>query len=273
MAETPKVWFITGASRGFGRVWAAAALERGDLVAATARDVGALADLVEQHPDRLLPIRLDVTDRAAVLDAVAATRTRFGRIDVVVANAGFGLFGAVEEVAEAAARRQFEVNVFGVLWVLQAAAPILRAQGGGRVLLTSSFGGLISFGTAGLYGASKYALEGLGESFALELRDAGVAVTLLEPAAYSTGFSGPSAEQADPIAAYDGVRARTGEVFAAMPPGDPQHTADAVLRLVDMAEPPRRMLLGAHVLPLVLDAYAARIEEWRRGRAMSEGAQ
>ena len=270
---TGKAWFITGSSRGFGRVWAEAALDRGDRVALTARDTAAVADLVERYPGRTVVIELDVTDRDAVFAAVNETVDRFGRLDVVVGNAGFGLFGALEETGEADARRQIEVNLFGNLWLLQAIAPILRSQGSGHVLLTSSFGGLISFGTAGLYGASKYALEALGDSFAQEMSDVGATVTLIEPAAYATDFGGSSATQAEQLPAYDEARRRTGEVFSRMPAGDPRHTAAAVLDLVDRDEPPRRLLLGAHVLPLVLAEYDDRIRGWRADRSVTDDAQ
>jgi len=267
-----KVWFVTGASRGFGRVWAEAALARGDRAVVTARDAASVADLADRHGDRVLALSLEVTDRAAVLAAVRRGLEEFGRLDVVVANAGHGLFGAVEETTEAAARRQLEVNVLGVVWLLQAVAPVLRAQQGGRVLLTSSFGGLVSFPTAGLYGASKYAVEGLGESFALEMADFDVRVTLVEPAAYATDFMGTS-EQTEAMPAYDGARRRTGEFFEQMPPGDPAHTARAVLEVVDADEPPLRLLLGAHVLPVVLDTYEERISTWRDHEDRTAGAQ
>ncbi|ALE83522.1 SDR family NAD(P)-dependent oxidoreductase [Pseudonocardia sp. HH130629-09] len=267
-----KVWFVTGSSRGFGRVWAEAALRRGDRVVVTARDVSSVEDLVAQYPDQAVAMTLDVTDRAAVFAAVAQGVERFGRLDVVVANAGHGLFGALEETTEASARRQIEVNLFGVVWLLQAVAPILREQRHGHVLITSSFGGLISFPTAALYGASKYAVEGLGESFAQETSDFGVKVTLVEPAAYVTGF-GSAGEQTEPHPAYDAARARTGKVFAEMPVADPAHTDRAVLDLVDMAEPPLRLLLGAHVLPLVVGTYEDRIGSWRSLESVAVAAQ
>src|ERR687885_528068 len=136
-----KTWFITGASRGFGREWAIAALERGDTVAATARDTATLADLVERFGDKILPIQLDVDDREAGIAAVKQAHDRFGRLDVVVNNAGYGQFGMIEEIFEAEARAQFETNVFGALWVTQAALPFLRQNGGGHVLQVSSIGG------------------------------------------------------------------------------------------------------------------------------------
>ena len=145
-----KVWFITGTSKGFGRVWAEAALERGDRVAATARDTSTLDDLVERYGDSVLPIGLDVTDKVAIDAAVAATHDRFGALDVVVNNAGYGQFGLIEEVSEAEARAQFETNVFGALWVTQAALPILREQESGHILQVSSIGGISAFPNIGI---------------------------------------------------------------------------------------------------------------------------
>jgi NADP-dependent 3-hydroxy acid dehydrogenase YdfG len=150
MALATKTWFITGASRGFGRAWAQAALERGDRVAATARDVSTLDDLAAAHPEALLPVTLDVTDRDAAFAAVAAAHERFGRLDVVVNNAGYGLFGAIEEVDEAQARAQLDTNLLGALWVTQAALPILRGQRSGHILQVSSIGGIAAFPLVGL---------------------------------------------------------------------------------------------------------------------------
>src|ERR1700712_3933980 len=159
-----KVWFITGASRGFGREWAIAALERGDSVAATARDTATLADLVEKFGEAILPIRLDVDDREADLAAVQQAHDRFGRLDVVVNNAGFGQFGMIEEISEAEARAQFETNVFGALWITQAALPYLRAQGSGHIVKVSSIGGISAFPNIGIYNASQWALEGISQA-------------------------------------------------------------------------------------------------------------
>src|SRR6476661_287787 len=165
----PKVWFITGTSKGFGRIWAAAALDRGDKVAATARDTATLQDLVERHGDAVLPIELDVTDRAADFAAVAQAHDHFGRLDVVVNNAGYGLFGTVEEVTEEQARAQIETNLFGALWVAKAALPILREQGSGHILQVSSIGGVNAFAILGLYHASKWGLEGFSQALAAEV--------------------------------------------------------------------------------------------------------
>ena len=167
---TSKVWFITGSSKGFGRVWVEAALARGDRVAATARDVSALKDLAGKYGDAIAAIKLDVNDKRAVDAAVAEAHRRFGRLDVVINNAGYGQFGAIEEITEAEARAQIETNVFGALWVTQAALPIMRAQGSGHIIQISSIGGVNAFPNLGLYHASKWALEGFSQALAARSR-------------------------------------------------------------------------------------------------------
>ncbi len=165
-----KVWFITGTSRGFGREWAIAALQRGEKVAATARDTASLADLVDTYGDAILPIQLDVTDRAADFAAVKQAHDHFGRLDVVVNNAGYGQFGFIEELSEQDARDQIETNVFGALWVTQAALPYLREQRSGHIIQVSSIGGITAFPLVGIYHASKWALEGFSQALARRWR-------------------------------------------------------------------------------------------------------
>ena len=181
MPASPRVWFITGTSKGFGRVWAQAALERGDKVAATARDAGSLEDLVERHGENVLAIELDVTDTAAVEAAVKQAHEHFGRLDVVINNAGYGLFGTIEEVTEEQARAQIETNLFGALWVTKAVLPYLREQGSGHIIQVSSIGGVQAFPTVGLYHASKWGLEGFTQALDAEVREMGIHVTLVEP--------------------------------------------------------------------------------------------
>src|ERR1700754_742887 len=184
-----KVWFITGASRGSGREWAIAALERGDKVAATARDTATLDDLAEKYGDALLPIRLDVTDRDADFAAVKQAHDHFGRLDIVVNNAGYGHFGFIEELTEAEARAQIETNLFGALWVTQAALPLLRAQRSGHIIQVSSIGGISAFQHGGIYHASKWGLEGFSPSLAQEIAPFNIHVTLIEPAGFSTDWA------------------------------------------------------------------------------------
>ncbi len=204
-----KIWFITGASRGFGRTWTEAALERGDSVVATAHDTATLTDLVDRFGDRVLPLRLDVTDRAAAFEVVAKAHSHFGRLDVIVNNAGYGLLGAVEELGEDDLRRIIDTNVFGAIWVTQAAIPFLREQRSGHILQVSSIGGITAYPYVGGYNASKWALEGISQALAGELAPFGIKVTLIEPDSFATGF-GATASFVDPNPAYDPLRASLG---------------------------------------------------------------
>ena len=270
---TTKVWFITGTSKGFGRIWAEAALARGDRVAATARNVATLALLVERYGEAVAALPLDVTHRAAVQTAVSQAHERFGRLDVVVNNAGYGLFGAVEEVSEAEARAQMETNVFGALWVTQAVLPILRAQGSGHIVQVSSIAGVTALPNLGLYHASKWALEGFSQSLAREVAGFGIKVTLIEPGGFATDWRGSSAKRAEPNPAYDAARAQNEALRARNTPGDPEATASAILKVVDAAEPPLRVFFGSGGLPLARREYAERLETWERWNGVSVEAQ
>ena len=270
----PKVWFITGTSRGFGREWAIAALERGDSVAATARDVTSLDDLAKQFGDRLLPIALDVTDRDADFAAVRQAQERFGRLDVVVNNAGYGQFGMVEELSEQDARAQLETNLFGALWVTQAALPYLRDQGSGHLIQVSSIGGISAFPNIGMYNASKWALEGISQSLAQEVASFGVKVTVVEPGAYATDWSGSSARHAEPLPAYDEYRQEAQRQRAARvaSPGDPVATRAAILAVVDAPEPPLRIFFGDGPLAIASRDYESRLATWREWEPVSIAA-
>jgi NAD(P)-dependent dehydrogenase (short-subunit alcohol dehydrogenase family) len=270
---TEKIWFITGTSRGFGRVWAEAALARGDKVAATARDVKSLAPLVDRYADRIAAIALDVTDRAAVFRAVAQAHERFGRLDVAVNNAGYGLFGAIEEISEANARAQIETNLFGALWVTQAVLPLMRAQGSGHILQVSSIGGVNAFPTVGLYHASKWGLEGFSQALATEVAGFGIKVTLVEPGGYATDWGGSSAVRSGEMPAYAAARAGIASLRGSFKPGDPQATAAAILKLVDAAEPPLRLFLGTTGLPMTRAEYAKRLQVWEQWNDVAVAAQ
>jgi NAD(P)-dependent dehydrogenase (short-subunit alcohol dehydrogenase family) len=271
-----KTWFITGTSRGFGREWAAAALERGDSVAATARDASSLDDLVEQYGDRILALTLDVTDRDAAFAAVKQAHDRFGRLDVVVNNAGYGHFGFVEELSEQDARDQMETNLFGALWVTQAALPFLREQGSGHIVQVSSIGGISAFPVVGMYHASKWALEGLSQALAQEVAGFGIHVTLVEPGGFSTDWAGSSARHSEPLPAYDDLREETHRARAARNtsgPGDPKASAEAILRVVDAEEPPLRVFFGAAPLSIAKADYASRLETWEAWDDVAQLAQ
>lgn len=269
-----KTWFITGTSRGFGREWAIAALERGDRVAATARDTSTLDDLTAAYGDAVLPLTLDVTDRAAVTDAVRAAHAALGRLDVVVNNAGYGQFGAIEEISEAQARAQIETNLFGALWVTQAALPYLRAQGSGHIIQVSSIGGISAFPNVGMYHASKWALEGMSQALAAEVASFGIHVTLVEPAGYSTDWSGPSAEHATALPAYDGMREHAARLRASRQrtQGDPVATRAAILQVVDSDEPPLRIFFGDGPLAVATADYEQRLATWRAWEPVSVAA-
>ncbi|MEZ0113734.1 NAD(P)-dependent dehydrogenase (short-subunit alcohol dehydrogenase family) [Catenulispora sp. EB89] len=268
-----RTWFLTGASRGFGRRWATAALDRGDRVVGTARDPRTIGNLAERHPDTFLGLALDVTDRSAVFAAVKAAHDHFGELDVVVNNAGYGQFGMIEELSEQEARDQIETNLFGALWVAQAALPYLRQARKGHILQVSSIGGITAFPGIGIYHASKWALEGLSQSLAQEVKTFGVHLTLIEPASYATDWGGASAKRATPIDAYAPVREATAKRLSANPPGDPDASAAAILKIVDAETPPLRVFLGSVPFTVATNEYASRLENWRQWQPIAELAQ
>ena len=270
-----KVWFITGTSKGFGREWAIAALERGDQVAATARDTEAIKDLVERYGEAVLPIELDVTDRAADFAAVERAHEHFGRLDIVVNNAGYGHFGFVEELTEQEVRAQLETNFFGALWVTQAALPFLRDQGSGHVIQVSSIGGISAFPIVGAYHASKWALEGLTQSLAQEVEQFGIKVTSIEPGGYATDWSGPSSSSSTRLPAYESSFEQVQEARKKRigNPGDPVATRPAILAVVDAEEPPRRIFFGESPLATATEDYESRLATWREWQHVSVAAQ
>lgn len=267
-----KVWLITGAGRGFGKEFAKSALSRGDKVAATARNLSQLEDLVSEFGDLVLPLKLDVTDKAQVTAAVDQAAQTFGRIDVVVNNAGYGLFGAVEEITEQQLRDQFEVNVFGVLHVTQAVLPVMRAQGSGHIVQISTVGGVVAFPNLGGYHASKWALEGLSESLAQEVAPFGIKVTMIEPGGFATDWAGASAVHAQPLDHYNPMRAAMAERAAATPPeltGDPVAAGQAILAVVDAENPPLRTFFGTMPTLIVPAIYQSRLENWEAWNALA----
>ena len=264
-----KTWFITGASKGFGREWAEAALERGDEVAATARKPETLDALVDAYGDAVLPIQLDVTDRAADFDAVKTAADHFGKLDVVVNNAGYGHFGMVEELTEDDVRSQMETNFFGALWVTQAALPIMRRQGSGHIIQVSSEGGVTAFPGIGAYHASKWALEGLTQSLFQEAAGFGIDVTLVEPGPYGTDWLGVGATRSDENPAYDGIREALNRSWSGGTVGDPAATRGAMLKVVDADEPPLRIFFGKTPLEGVTRDYESRLAAWNEWQSVS----
>jgi NAD(P)-dependent dehydrogenase (short-subunit alcohol dehydrogenase family) len=269
-----KIWFITGASRGFGRIWAEAALMRGDKVAATARTLDHISDLKERFGGSVLPLALDVTDAEQVQDAVQQAHAHFGKLDVVLNNAGYSLVGTVEEASESEVRDVFDTNYFGTLRVIQAALPLLRKQGSGHIVGVSSGLGIITMPLIGFYCATKWAFEALHESLADEVKGFGIKVTLLEPGAYATEFGSPaSRKMASGMDAYAGLRKQVQSRLSSIERGDPQATAEAVLKIVDAKDPPLRVILGNVILPAARAAYASRLANWEAWEAVSNAAQ
>lgn len=267
-----KVWFITGTSRGFGRIWTEAALNRGDQVAATARTVTDLADLTERYGEAVLPLALDVTDASQVQQAVQQAHAHFGRLDVVLNNAGYTLIGTVEEASEAEMHALFDTNYFGMIRVIQAALPILRQQGSGHILGVSSNLGIVPRPLISSYCATKAATESIHESLAAEVKAFGIKVTLLEPGAYATEF-GASRKEAANLPAYAELRRRVFEGLSNERRGDPQATAQALLQIVDAENPPLRLIFGDENLPQVRATYAERLATWEAWETVSNAAQ
>ncbi|MGW3961857.1 SDR family NAD(P)-dependent oxidoreductase [Amycolatopsis sp. NPDC005003] len=273
-----KVWFVTGSSRGLGRRFVEAALGRGDRVAATARSTESFDELVATYGDAVLPLEMDVTDKAAVFETVKRAAEHFGRLDIVVNNAGYAQIGAIEELTEAELRAQLETNVFGPLWVVQAALPYLREQRSGHIIQLSSAAGLIAMPLGGAYQASRWAIEALGETLAKEVADFGVKVTIVEPG----GFATREGKNPNPLAnghvaetkpVYDGLRRRLAEVAGKQPAGDPAAAAQALLKVVDLPNPPLRVLFGQGFYPMIKQTYADRLATWDEWQDLSAEAQ
>jgi NAD(P)-dependent dehydrogenase (short-subunit alcohol dehydrogenase family) len=266
-----KTWFITGASRGFGRIWAEAALMRGDQVTATARKLADVADLTARFGDAVLPLALDVTNSVQVQQVVEQAHRRFGRFDVLVNNAGASLLAATEEASDDQIRELFDANYIGMVRVLRAALPLLRKQGSGHILGVSSGLGITALPLIGFYCATKWAVEALHESLAQEVRPFGIKVTLVEPGAYATDF-GKSAQIAVAREPYAEFRKQFLTRLANLERGDPEATAEAILKLVDTNDPPLRLGLGNTILPRAREAYAARLATWEAWEDVSNAA-
>jgi NAD(P)-dependent dehydrogenase (short-subunit alcohol dehydrogenase family) len=275
-AGDARTWLITGASRGLGRAFAEAALDAGDTVVATARDPAVLEDLVDAHPGRAFALELDVTDRDRTLEVADEALRPAGRLDVVVNCAGYGLHAPIEETDEQAAREQMETNFFGALWVAQAAMPHLREAGAGHLIQVSSAAGGVAFPLVGLYCASKFALEGMTESLALEAAPFGVKVTILQPSDFRTGFREACDRRIAPTSPYAqafpenvaSLAVATSEREA----GDPRRAAAALLELVAMPDPPVRLLLGNMAYDRVTGGHEGRLAEWSRSEALARSA-
>ena len=269
-----KIWFITGSSRGFGRIWTEAALKRGDKVAATARKLASIADLKDKYGDNVLTLELDVTNPEQVKAVVTQAHAHFGKLDIVVNNAGYSLVGTIEEASADDVRALYETNIFGPLAVIKAALPLLRAQGGGHIIGVSSNVGHVTLPVIGYYCSSKWAFEAIHESLAAEVKAFGIKVTLVEPGAYATEFGTPESLKFAPgLDIYTDFKAQFIDGLMKLERGDPQATPQALFKMVDAAEPPLRFFLGSHNLPGVRAAYAERLATWEAWDAVAASAQ
>ncbi|HEX4984745.1 MAG TPA: oxidoreductase [Burkholderiales bacterium] len=275
MSDTP-VWFITGCSTGLGRALAVAALEKGHRAAVTARNPAQVADIVAARPQDAIALALDVADAAQVERAVAATEKAFGRIDVLVNNAGYGYLAAVEEGEDAEIRAMFETNFFGLAALTRRVLPGMRARRRGHVINVSSVGGLIGNPSAGYYNATKFAVEGLSQALALEAEPLGIRVTVIEPGPFRTDWGGRSLKvprrEIEAYAATAGARRRQIAGYSGRQPGDPQRAAQAIIRVAESPAPPLNLILGKDGLKRVrerMDRFAAGLREWE---AVSVGA-
>ncbi|MDO6769520.1 MULTISPECIES: SDR family NAD(P)-dependent oxidoreductase [Cellulophaga] len=272
--KSEKVWFITGTSRGFGRIWTEAALERGDKVAATARSLESIADLKEKYGEHVLLLKLDVTKPIEAKAAIEEAYKHFGRLDVVFNNAGYSLVGTIEEASIAKIRELYETNILGAVSVIQAALPLLRAQGHGHIIGTSSSLGFVTYPIIGFYCSSKWAFEAIHESLAAEVKQFGIKVTIIEPGAYATEFGTlESLKFANKLEVYDNLKNQIMERLKTQERGNPKATPKAILKVVDVEEPPLRLFLGTKSLPEVKNAFAARIKEWEAWESVSNAVQ
>jgi NAD(P)-dependent dehydrogenase (short-subunit alcohol dehydrogenase family) len=263
------VWLITGCSTGFGRELAKLVLERGWRAVVTARDASKVADIVEGHGDRALVLPLDVTRRAQIHHAVAQAKEHFGRIDVLVNNAGYGYLAAIEEGEDAAVREMFEANVFGLIDTTKAVLPVMRKQRSGLIVNVSSIGGLTSFAATGYYHGTKYAVEGISESLATEVKPLGIDVLIVEPGPFRTNWAGPSikqsATQIEDYAATAGERRKQTAARSGNQAGDPVRAAQAIIDAALSDTPPLRLLLGKAALELArkkLDFLRSDFDAW-----------
>ncbi|MDI9874303.1 SDR family NAD(P)-dependent oxidoreductase [Flectobacillus rivi] len=272
--KNTKVWFITGASRGFGRVWAEAALQRGDKVVATARSLSSIADLSEKFGDNVLPLALDVTKIDQVKSAIDTAFAHFGEIDIIFNNAGYSLVGTIEEGKADEIRALYETNVLGPVAVIQAALPYLRKQGYGHIVGTSSNLGHITLPVIGYYCSSKWAFESIHESLALEVKQFGIKVTIVEPGAYATEFGSPeSLKFSAGMEEYTEFKSQFVDSLRQLDRGNPLATSEAIFQVVDSENPPLRFLLGKYNLPHLRETYAERLAEWEKWEAVSSAAQ
>ena len=274
--STVPVWFITGCSSGFGRELAQVVLARGWRAVVTARNPDQVADLVQGHADRALALKLDVTDEGQVTAAAQAAHDRFGQVDVLVNNAGYGYLAAVEEGEDREVRAMFEANFFGLVSMTQAVLPGMRARHSGCIVNISSIGGIASFPATGFYHATKYAVEGVSDSLAQEVAPLGIKVIIVEPGPFRTNWAGPSIKRsATRIADYDataGARRAQTEARSGKQPGDPVRAAEAIIAAVQSPEPPLHLVLGKPALDIARAKLVALKKDFDTWEATTLGA-
>lgn len=271
--ENTRVWFITGASSGLGYEFTKKVLESGDKVVGVARNIEKLNELKYQFEGMLLPLSLDVTDRSAVFTTVETAIKHFGRIDIVINNAGNMVLGMIEEFSEDEVRSQMETNFYGAIWICQAAMPYLRTQGSGHIIQISSIGGLITGPMSGIYSASKFALEGFSEALAQEAAHFGVKVSIVEPGGYWTNlylkmsFTTQNKE-------YDSLREKLAQQNSTESvDSDPKLAAEAIMKLVNSENPPLRLILGSFFYDLAVENAEKRISTWKEWESVSRSAE
>ncbi|HTH82156.1 MAG TPA: oxidoreductase [Mucilaginibacter sp.] len=267
-----KIWFITGSSRGLGRSLTEAVLATGDKVAATARDTNTLKDLVEKYPEQILPVQLDVNDHDAVYQAAADTVAHFGRIDVLVNNAGFGITGATEAYTEEQVRSQLETNLYAPIAITRAVLPYMRKQGSGRILQISSVGGRRGSTGVSIYQAAKFGLGGFTEALNNEVNPLGIFVTSVEPGGFRTDWAGSSMTYARKVEGYEETTDKRAELFATgkfQPLGDPDKAAKVMIELANHPKPPVHLVLGSEAIKMVQQADAQRTAEMEAWMSVS----
>jgi NAD(P)-dependent dehydrogenase (short-subunit alcohol dehydrogenase family) len=267
-----QVWLITGSSRGLGRATAEAVLAAGHKLVATARDPAQLAGLVERHGDNVRAVALDVTDKRAANNAVDVAVDVFGRLDVLVNNAGYGNIGSIEDTSLDDFRAQIETNLFGVINLTKAAIPVMRQQGAGHILQFSSVGGRVGATGRAPYSSAKWGVEGFSEVLAKEVGPLGIKVTVIEPGGFRTDFAGASTKIHQGRPEYDstvGAAARFQREYDGKQPGDPAKAAAAIIYIANLDQPPLRLLLGSDAVRIVEEADLARIEADRKWRHVS----
>jgi NAD(P)-dependent dehydrogenase (short-subunit alcohol dehydrogenase family) len=267
-----RVWLITGSSRGLGRALAEAVLSWGDQLIATARKPEQLSDLVERHGDRVRAVALDVTSESAAVAAIASTVSAFGRIDVLVNNAGYGDIGSIEDTSLADFRTQIETNLFGVINVTKAAIPVMREQRSGHILQVTSIGGRVGPIGRAQYAAAKWGVEGFSEVLAKEVAPLGIKVTIIEPGGFRTDFAGASTtirEGRPEYAETVGKVAKFQRDYDGKQPGDPARAAAAIIHVVGLDAPPLRLLLGSDAAHAAEQTDLARLDSDRKWRSLS----